>query len=58
MGGINAFDIESGVGFGVTELLRLMQHRIERMPFIAHFGQNEIGRTVNNAGNPLNTIGG
>ena len=54
---IDAFDIERRVGLGVAELLRLGKHGREREPARAHLGKDEVGRAVDDAGNPLDAVG-
>ena len=55
---IDAFDVKGRVGFGVTELLRFLQRRVEIDALVAHFGQDEIGGAVDDAGDPFNAVGG
>jgi len=54
---IHALDVESGVGLGVAQALRFLQHRVERQALVAHFRQNEIRGAVDDAGDPLDAIG-
>ena len=55
--GIDAFDIEGRIGFGIAQALRLLQHGVEIQALVAHFGQDEIGGAVDDAGNPLDAVG-
>jgi hypothetical protein len=56
--GIHAFDVESGVGLCITQCLGLLQHSVKRQAFVAHLRQNEVGRAIDDAGNPLDAVGG
>ena len=55
--GIDALDVEGRIGFGVTQALRLFQHGVESQALVAHLGQDEIGRAVDDAGDPLDAVG-
>ena len=57
MRGVDAFDVEGGVGFRVAEFLRLFQHGGEIEALVAHLGQNEIGGAVDDAGDPFDAVG-
>ena len=57
MAGIMPFDIESGVGFGIAQSLRLLQHIGKSAAFFAHFGENEIAGAVDDTGNRLDIVG-
>ena len=54
---VHAFDVKGGVGFGVTQGLRFFQHHVKVQALVAHLGQDEVGRAVDDAGNPLNGVG-
>ena len=56
--GIHAFNVKSRVCFGVTEALRFLEDHVKAQAFVAHFAQDEIGGAVDDAGDPLNTVGG
>ena len=56
--GIHAFNVESGVGLCITQCLGLLQHSVKRQAFVAHLRQNEVGRAIDDAGNPLDAVGG
>src|SRR5690606_17371823 len=56
--GIDPFDIEGRVGLCIPQSLRLGQHTVERQAARLHFGKNVVGRTVDNPGNPIDTVGG
>ena len=58
MCGVDAFDVEGWIGLGIAQLLRLLERGIERQPFVAHFGQNEIAGAVDDPGNPFDAVGG
>ena len=55
--GIYAFNVKSGVGFGVAQALCFFEHVGKVQPFIAHFAQDEVGSAVDDACNPLNAVG-
>ena len=55
--GVHSFDVEGRVGFGVTQSLRLFQDGAKVQPFVAHLGQDEVGRAIDDAGNPLDAVG-
>ena len=57
MRGIDAFDVEGGIGFGIAQFLRLLERSIERQPFVAHFRQDEIAGAVDDPGNPFDAVG-
>ena len=57
MRGIDAFNIEGRVSFGVTQALRLGQHVGEGQPLVAHFRKDEVGGAVDDAGSPFDTVG-
>jgi len=46
-----------GVGFGIAQSLRFLEHDIEVETLVAHFGKDEVGGAVDDAGNPLNAVG-
>ena len=56
--GVYALNVKSRVGFGVTQRLRVFQSCSEVYAFVAHLAQNEISRAVDDAGDPLDTVGG
>ena len=58
MRGIHAFDVEGRIGFGVTQALRFFQHGVEAQALVAHFGQDEVGGAVDDAGDPFDAVGG
>ncbi len=58
VGRIHALDVEGGVGFGIAQALRLLQHHIEVQALVTHFGQDEVGRAVDDARHPLDGVGG
>ena len=53
-----AFDVEGRVGFGVTEFLCLLEYVGKRQTLLAHFGQDEVGGAVDDAGDPFDVVGG
>ena len=54
--GVDAFNVKRRVGFGVAFLLCNGQHVGERCAFAAHFGQDEVRRAVDDAGDPLDAV--
>ena len=58
MRGVDAFDVEGRVGFGVAQLLRLLEHGGEVEALVAHLGQDEVGGAVDDAGQPVDAVGG
>ena len=58
MRGVDAFDVEGRVGFGVAQLLRVLQRGVEVQPLVAHFRQDEVGGAVDDAGDPVDAVGG
>ena len=56
--GVHAFDVEGRVGFGVTQALGLFQHHGKVQALVAHFAEDEVGRAVDDAGDPLDAVGG
>ena len=56
--GVHALDVECRVGLGIAQALRLLEHDIEGHALVAHFGEDEVGGAVDDAGDPLNAVGG
>ena len=56
--GVHPFDVEGGVGLGIAQALRLLEHHVEVQPLVAHLGQDEIGGAIDDAGDPLDAVGG
>jgi hypothetical protein len=56
--GIDALDVEGRVGFGIAQALRLLEHGIEGQALVAHLGEDEVGGAVDDAGDPLDAVGG
>jgi len=56
--GIDAFHVETRVGLGVTQALRLGQHVGEVRTLVPHFGKNEIAGAIDDAGQPLDAVTG
>ena len=56
--GVDAFDIERGIGFGVTQLLGIGEHIIEIAPGVLHDRQDIIAGAIEDAVDPLEGIGG
>ena len=55
---IVTLDVGCRIFFGVPVLLRHPQHRIEIQTVVDHFGQDEIGRSVQNAVKCVDLVGG
>jgi hypothetical protein len=55
--GVCAVDIETWIGLGVAQLLRLAQRIGKGCPGVAHTRQDEIARAVDDPGDPLDAIG-
>src|SRR5690606_29402613 len=51
-------DIEGGIRLGVAQALRFGEHRVEWQATRLHFGKNEVGGAIDDAGNPVDTVGG
>jgi hypothetical protein len=56
--GIDAFDVERRIGLGIAARLCFGEHGRERRTLRAHLGQDEVGRAVDDAGDPLDPVGG
>jgi hypothetical protein len=56
--GVDALDVEGRVGLGVSQPLSLLEHDAEVEALVAHLAEDEVGRAVDDAGDPLDTIGG
>ena len=58
MCGVDAFDVEGRIGLRVAQALRVFQHLIEPGTLFAHLGQDEVAGAVDDAGDPLDAVGG
>ena len=56
--GVDALDVESRIGLGVAQRLRLGQHLREVAALVAHLGQNEVGGAVDDARHPFDAVAG
>jgi hypothetical protein len=56
VGGIDTLDVEGRIGFGVAQGLGLGEDIGEIATLVAHFGQDEVARAVDDAGDPLDVI--
>src|SRR5471032_1259461 len=56
--GVDAFHVESRVGFGVTQGLGFGQHVFEGTALLAHFGEDEVTGAVDDPGHPVDAVGG
>src|SRR5690606_39445371 len=54
--GVHPFNVEGGICLGVTQPLGFSQHRIERQPARLHFAQDEVGRSIDDAGDPVDAV--
>ncbi|KAF5293037.1 hypothetical protein FQA39_LY19380 [Lamprigera yunnana] len=55
--GVHAFDVEGGVGLGIAQALGFFEHHVKVQALVAHFGQDEVGGAVDDAGDPLDLVG-
>jgi len=56
MRGIHSFDIEGRVGFGISQALRIGQGGGKIDTALTHFGQDKIGRAVDDPGDPFDPV--
>ena len=56
--GVDALDVEGRIGLGVSQFLRLLQDVFKRRTLVAHLGEDEIAGAVDDAGQPLDAVGG
>ena len=54
---VDALDIESRVGLGIAQALRVFERDREVQSLVAHFAQDEVGRAVDDSGYPLDAVG-
>ena len=54
---IVAFDIESRIGFGIAQLLCLLEHVGKRAAVGAHIAQDEVAGAVDDAGHRFDAVG-
>ena len=47
--GVEAADVESGIGLGIAERLRFLQHIGEAPPLVGHLGEDVVAGAVENA---------
>ena len=55
--GIDTFNVKGWVSFSIAQRLSLFEHHVKVQAFVTHLAQNEIGCAVDDAGDPLNTVG-
>ena len=55
---IDAFDVEGRIGLGVAETLRFLEHGRRSSGPCRAFGEDEVGRPVDDPGDPLDAVGG
>ena len=58
VGGVDAVDVEGGIGLGVAQPLRLGQHVGELAAVVAHGGQDVVAGAVQDAGDAADAVGG
>jgi hypothetical protein len=54
---VDALDVEGRVCLGIAETLGFAEHLLETCAAIAHFRQDEIGRSVDDSGDPFDAVG-
>ena len=55
---VYTFNVKAGVGLCVTQALGLFERHIKVQALFAHLRQNEVGGAIDDARNPLNSVGG
>ena len=58
VGGVDAVDVEGGVGLGVAQALRLGEHDVEGQALVAHLREDVVAGAVDDPGDPLDAVGG
>ena len=58
VGGVDAVDVEAGVGLGVAQLLGLGQHLGELAAALAHRGEDVVAGAVEDAGDAADAVAG
>ena len=58
VGGVDALDVEGGIGFRVAARLCVLQRELEAHAAGAHLGQDEIAGAVDDARDPLDAVRG
>ena len=53
---VDALDIESRIGLGITEFLSLLEHVSEVRALVAHLRQNKVAGAVDDAGHPFDAV--
>ena len=56
MSRVDSLDIERRIRLGITQALSLFEVGRKIQTLVAHLGENEIRRAIDDAGNPLNAI--
>ncbi len=56
--GVDAVDVEGGIGLGVAQALRLGEHHVEGQPLVAHLREDVVAGAVDDPGDPLDAVGG
>ena len=54
--GIDALDVDGGIGLRVAEALRFGEHHVERQPLVAHLRQDVVAGAVDDSGDPLDAV--
>src|SRR5690606_24337120 len=55
---IDAFHVEGRVRLGIAERLRFFQHIVKGTALVAHFGEDKVAGAVDDAGYPVDLVGG
>jgi len=58
VGGVEAFDVEGGVGFGIAQALGVHQAGLEGQAFEFHAGEDVVAGAVENARQPRDAVAG
>ena len=56
--GVHALDVEGRIRLGIAAFLRLLQHRRERKPLVAHLREDEVRGAVDDSRDPLDAVRG
>src|SRR5690606_4108580 len=57
VGGVDTFDIEGRIGFGVAKCLGFLEHVPEGPALLAHLAEDEVAGAVDDAGQPVDAVG-
>ena len=56
VGGVDAIHIKAGIGFGITQFLRLGQHVVELAAAFTHLGEDIVAGSVEDAVDPADAV--